>query len=235
MTTPNLDVCSGENAELLPRVLPRIQLHHGEAIWVLARLGFQGAATRSTFYEYIKSLRKLGSPFDRRRGRSARRGLADYSYGHLMELALVLSLRVYHAVPDSVLAEIIRSRETLYRFYRRAYSERMTGIGATIVIEAAGLRPTCMRGAYLDLKIEFNSGKLQSFGPPKLLSPFEAVSVFAHRDAAARALLPINLSKLSEGVVLAALSAPRIRTGPRTTAPDCAATTDEAAFHHDCR
>lgn len=235
MTAPNLDVRSGEAAELLPRALPRIRLHHGEAIWVLARLGFQGAATRSTFYEYIKSLRKLGTPFDRRRNRSARRGLADYSYGHLMELALILSLRVYHAVPDSVLAEVIRSRETLYRFYRRAYSERMTGIGAAIVLEAAGRRPICVRGAFLDLKIEFNGGKLQSFGPPKLLSPFGAVCVFAQGDAAARALLPMNLSKLSERLVSTALCAPRIRTGPRTTVPECTATTDEAALHHDER
>jgi hypothetical protein len=214
MTAPNLDVCSGDIAELLPRTLPRIRLHHGEAIWVLARLGFQGAAPRSTFYEYIKSLRKIGTPFDRHRNRSARRGLADYLYGHLMELALVLSLRVYHAVPDSVLAEVIQSRETLYRFYRRAYSERMTGIGAAIVLEAAGRRPICLRGAFLDLKIEFNGGKLQSFGPPKLLSPFEAISVFAQRDVAARALLPINLSGLSERLVSVALHAPLIRRGP---------------------
>jgi len=234
MTASNLDVCSGETAVLLP-VLPRIRLHHGEAIRVLAQLGFQGVATRSTFYEYIKSLRKLGSPFDRRRSRSARRGLADYSYGHLMELALVLSLRVYHAVPDSVLAEVIRSRETLYRFYRRAYSERMTGIGAANVLKAAGRRPICMRGAFLDLKIEFNGGKLQSFGPPKLLSPFEAVCVFAQRDVAARALLPINLSRLSERVVSAALCAARIRTGPRATVADCSAAADESALHRNSR
>lgn len=235
MVAPNRNVHSGETAELLPRALPRIRLHRGEAIWVLARLGFQGAAARSTFYEYIKSLRKLGIPFDRRGTKSARQGLADYSYGHLMELALVLSLRVYHAVPDSVLAEVIRNRQTLNRFYRRAYSERMTGIGAAIVIEATSRRPICLRGAFLDLKIEFNGGKLQSFGPPKLLSPFEAVSVFAQRDLAARALLPINLSKLSERVVSAALCAPRIRTGPRTTVPDCSVVRGKVALHHALR
>jgi hypothetical protein len=61
-------------------VLPPIKLHHGEAVWVLARLGFQGKANKSTFYEYIKSLRKLGTPFEPGRIGFGRRGLANYSY-----------------------------------------------------------------------------------------------------------------------------------------------------------
>ena len=214
MTASRIDTCSEEIAEDLPRSLPDIKLHHGEAVWVLARLGFQGAATKSTFYEYIKSLRKFGTPFDRSEYGFARRGLANYSYGHLMELALVLTLRVYHVVPDSVLAEVIRSRTNLYRYYRRAYSERSTGIGAAIVLEAANRRPICVRGVFLDLQIDFAGGKLRSFGPPKLLSPFEALSVFVQRDVAARALLPINLSMLSERLVSSALRAPVIRRGP---------------------
>ena len=41
-----------------PTMLPPIRLHHGEAMWVLTRLGFQGKASKSTFNEYVKSLRK---------------------------------------------------------------------------------------------------------------------------------------------------------------------------------
>jgi len=217
-----INTCSKEIADDLPRSLPSIKLHHGEVVWVLAQLGFQGAVTRSTFYEYIKSLRKFGTPFDRREHGLACRGLANYSYGHLMELALVLTLRVYHVVPDSVLAEVIRSRTILYRYYRRAYSERSTGIGAAIALEVPGRRPICVRGVFLDLQIDFSGGRLRSFGPPKLLSPFEAVSFFAERDVAARALLPINLSRLSERLVSAALHAPPIRRGPSSTAvPHC--------------
>ena len=112
--------------EDLPKVLPPIKLHHGEAIWVLSRLGYQGKATKSTFYEYIKSLRKLGSPFERRKiGRPG--GLASYSYCHMMELALVLTLRVYYFVPDSVISGIVRYRSRLHHHYRRAYSERCIG------------------------------------------------------------------------------------------------------------
>jgi hypothetical protein len=132
-----------------------------------------------------------------------------------MELALALTLRVYHAVPDSVLVGIIRHRVSLYRHYRRAYAERRTGIGVPIVVEAVNHAPIHIRGVFLDLQIDFSGGKLIKFGPPKLLSPFEALAAFAERDIAARAFLPINLSLLSERLVSTALHAPLIRRGPR--------------------
>lgn len=203
----------GTTKEQLPKVLPLIRLHHGEALWVLAHLGFQGKASKSTFYEYIKSLRKLGTPFEHGTIGFGRRGLANYSYCHLMELALVLTLRVYNAVPDSILAEIIRNRRTLHRHYRRAYGDR--GLRARISVQASKRVPIELRGVFLDLRINFSGGKLTAFGPPKLLSPKDALAVFAEHDIAARALLPINLSKLSERLVSTALQAPLIRTGPR--------------------
>jgi hypothetical protein len=201
----------------LPRSLPDVKLHHGEALWVLARLGFQGGASRSTFYEYIKSLRKLGTPFERGKLGFARRGLANYSYCHLMELALALTLRVYHAVPDAVLVEIIRNRATLYRLYRRAYAERCTGVGAPISVKGPGHAVVHLRGAFLDLKMNFSGGRLVSFGPPKLLSPFQALRTFAERDMAARPFLPINLALISERLILEALRVPHIRRGSRST------------------
>lgn len=201
----------------LPQSLPDIELHHAEALWLLARLGFQGGASKSTFYEYIKSLRKLGTPFEGGKIGFGRRRLATYSYCHLMELALVLSLRVYHVVPDAVLVEIIRCRHNLYRHYRRAYTDRCSGLGAPITIHADDRASIHMRGAFLDLQMSFSGGKLVNLGPPKLLSSFEALTVFAERDLAARAFLPINLSSLSERLVSTALRAPVIRTGPRPT------------------
>jgi hypothetical protein len=208
--------------EDLPKVLPAIELHHGEAIWVLSRLGYQGAATKSTFYEYIKSLRKLGSPFAGGKiGRPG--GLANYSYCHMMELALVLTLRVYYFVPDSVLSGIVRHRTCLYHHYRRAYAERYSGIGAPVIVKASGHPPIHGRGMFLDLQINFSGGKLVKFGPPKLLSTFEALTIFAKRDVAARALLPINLSLLSERLVATALRAPPIRRGTRAAKKTIAA------------
>ena len=204
-------------SEDLPAKLPNIGLHHGEALWVLSLLGFQGDASKSTFYEYIKSLRKLGTPSDRGSIGYLRRGLANYSYRHLMELALVLTLRVYYVVPDSLLAEIIRHRQRLYRHYRRAYTDRSSGLGAPISVRASDDVAIRMQGAFLDLRMNYSGGKLEKFGPPRLISPFEALAIYAKHDVASRAFLPINLSRLSERLILTALRAPPISRGPRKT------------------
>jgi hypothetical protein len=207
--------CSRGAPRDLPNAFPDIELTHGRALWVLMELGFRGTASTSTFREYIKSLRKLGMPFARGEIGLARRGLAIYSYGHLMELALILTLRVYHVVPDSLLHEIVRFRQHLYRHYRRAYEQRSSGRGAPIVVHADGGETIGMRGLFLDLQIDFSGGTLANFGPPRLLSPAQALAVFAEHDLAARAFLPVNLSLLAERVVALALRAPAIRRGPR--------------------
>jgi hypothetical protein len=200
--------------ENLPKTLPEIELHHGEALWVLSRLGFQGVASKSTFYEYIKSLRKLGTPFDRGTIGYIRRGLANYSYCHLMELALVLTLRVYYVVPDSLLAEIIKHRQRLYWHYRRAYADRSSGLGTPFAARESGEISLRMRGVFLDLQMNFSGGKLEKFGPPRLVSPFDALVIFAQGDVTARAFLPINLSQLAERLVWTALRTPKISRGP---------------------
>jgi hypothetical protein len=198
----------------LPEALPKIELRHGQALWLLSHLGFQGNASKSTFYEYIKSLRKLGTPFERGKIGYGRRGLANYSYAHLMELALALTLRVYYIVPDIVLTELIRYRHALYRCYRRAYIERRSGLGAPIKLKFAGRKPFVARGVFLDLQIDFAGGTLTAFGPPRLLSSYDAFEVFVESELAGRALLPINLSLLAERLVAAALRAPSVRSGP---------------------
>jgi len=63
--------------DFLPQSLPHIALHHGEALRVLSHVGFQGAASRDTFHEYVKSLRKLGTPFEHGKIGLGRRGLAN--------------------------------------------------------------------------------------------------------------------------------------------------------------
>lgn len=192
----------------LPATLPKIALNHGRVFWVLKELGFHGKASDSTFYEYIKSLRKFGTPFRPGEIGLNRRGRANYSYYHVMELALALTLRVYHTVPDSVLEQIIRHRKSLYRHYRRAYTERSSGLGTRTKIHTDSAATFALSGVFLDLQINFSGGRLVSFGPPKALSPAEALQTFAGRDLAARALLPINLSHLAESVITLALSAP---------------------------
>ena len=200
----------------LPKKLPVIRLRHGQAIWLLTELGYRGAASKDTFYEYIKSLRKLGIPFGRAKfvTKHGGRRLAGYSYCHLMELAIALSLRVYHVVPDSVLREIIRYRSRLYRFYRKAYKQRRSGPGAPIAIIRHRQKPVEFRGLFLDLNIDFSGGDLVHFGPPRLLSSAEALRGFSASIVSASPFLPTSLSLLSERLITLALRVPDIHSGP---------------------
>jgi hypothetical protein len=48
----------------LPAMLPSIRLRRRQMVWVLGQLGYGAGVSATTFYEYIKSLRKLGIPFE---------------------------------------------------------------------------------------------------------------------------------------------------------------------------
>jgi len=179
----------------------------------MSELGYGGGVRGSVFYEYIKSLRKLGVPFGNEKFHTKhRRGVAYYSYCHLMELALTLSLRVYHVVPDAVLRGIIRYRNQLYRFYEEAYAQRHSGAGRPIVIRVKGHKSIELRGLFLDLNIEFSGGHLARFGPPKLLSPAETLARFGKGIQSGQLLIPLSLSMLSERVTGLALRAPDVRS-----------------------
>jgi len=204
---------------LLPSKLPQIRLRHGQVLWLLTELGYRGAVSESAFFEYIKSLRKVGIPFGHERFQTKHsKRLASYSYCHLMELATTLSLRVYHVVPDSVLRGIVHYRSQLYRFYRRAYAERGSGEGRPTLIRVKGRKPVELRGLFLDLNIGFSGGHLIRFGPPKLLSSPETLARFSESSVSGRAFMPLSLTLLSERVTALALRAPDIRSGPSKSA-----------------
>src|SRR5262249_16446793 len=133
---------------------------------------------KSTFHEYFTSLRKLGIPFGQAASRSKRGKRAQFLYCHVMELALVLSLRIYHVVPDSILHQVSQHRQQLRRFYRKAYAQRPSGTGSPITCTIASSKPIEIRGWFLDLGIKFSGGQLVKFGPAKLLSPAEIVIHF---------------------------------------------------------
>jgi hypothetical protein len=206
---------SQNNNVLFPTKLPRIRLRHGQALWLLTELGYRGAVSESAFFEYIKSLRKLGIPFghEKFQGKGSRK-LAHYSFFHLMELATTLSLRVYHVVPDAVLRGVSRYRGDLYACYRRAYAQRCSGVGKPMLIKVRGKEPIELRGVFLDLNIQFAGGHLVRFGPPKLLSSTDTLTKFGEGTSSGRAFTPLSLSLLSERVILLALRAPEIRSGP---------------------
>jgi hypothetical protein len=201
-------------ARVTSELVPDIQLTHGRAVWVLETLGFGAGVTHITFNHYIKSLRKVGVPFARGGAVSGVGKPVRYSYNHLMELSVALTLRVYGALPDPVLAGIIQFREELHDLYRRAYLEYASGLGAPVRVSAKTRAEFEMSGIYLDLKIRFGGGRTLEFGPPKAVSPFEALRLYAKLDTPGRAHLPFNLSALAIAVVECAQSAPNIRRGP---------------------
>jgi hypothetical protein len=208
---PTLDA-----ADVLPSKLPQIKLRYGQVLWLLTELGCGDAVSGNAFHEYMRSLRKIGIPFGHERFQTKhRRRLAEHSYCHVMELAVALSLRVYHVVPDSILHGVIRYRSQLHRLYRRAYALRRSGLGSPILIKTGTEKPIELRGLFLDLGIQFSGGQLVHFGPPKLLSPYEALRRFSRSTGP---FLPIRLSFLSEHVVVLAQRAPEIHSGPHASA-----------------
>lgn len=199
----------------LPERLPSIRLRYGQTIWLLTELGLRGPVSKNTFHEYIKALRKLGIPFGQEKFQTKhRKRLAYYSYYHLMELALTLSLRVYHVVPDAILKGIVQHRTLLNRLYRLAYQQRRNGTGRPIVITFDREKPVELRGLFLDLNITFSGGHMVRFGPPKLLSPPKALRRFSQSNAFAKPFMPMNVSLLAERLVATAQEAPDIRSGP---------------------
>ena len=86
-----------------------------------------------------------------------------------------------------------------------------------IQVKTDGRTPIYLRGAFLDLRLNFAGGRPMSFGPRILLSPRQALAVYAYSNLTARALLPMNISCLSAELVDVSLRAPLIRRGPIST------------------
>lgn len=192
-----------------------IQLTHGRAVWVFGALGFSEGISTRTFNYYIKSLRKLGIPFVRGEAGLGTDRLARYSYNHMMELGVALTLRVYGILPDPVVAGLIQFRHDLYPLYRQAYLEANRGLGAPMRVHVRGLKAFRMSGVYLDLQIRYIRGQILGFGPPRTLSPFDALRMFANAQRPGCPHTPLNLSALALNVVESTARAPNIRRGPR--------------------
>lgn len=207
------NVCQGGQSWV--EAIESKRLSHGQALWVLTQLGFSAGVSAGTFNYYIKSLRKLGVPFRRGETGLSSGRLAQYSFDHLMELSVALSLRTYAILPDLVVGGLIRYRDQLYGYYRKAYLESDCDLGAPIAVAGRSQYKLAMRGIYLDLRLTYSAGQLYAIGPPQLLTPFEALEWFAHTEPPARAHPPLNLSQTTDRVSDLMGRAPPIRRGPR--------------------
>lgn len=198
-------------AKLTSAMVPDLSLSYGQVVWVLEAAGFSAGAPDTTFQHYIKSLRKIGLPFRRGEPGLDHGRLAHYTFEPLMDLGVALQLRVYGTLPDPVAEGLIAARAALHGFYRRAYLEHATGIGSRIEVTAQGRKGFAMSGVWLDLRLRYAGGRCLGFGPPQILSPFEALQAFATAERTVRTQPPFNLSALAVRLVAASLRCPRMR------------------------
>jgi hypothetical protein len=192
---------------------PALALTHGQAMWLMTELGLRGGVSGSTFNSYIKSLRRIGIPFETGKGQSKGHRHVTYDFEELMELTVALLLRVYGTVPDAVLVGLRNFRNDLRPIYRQAFHDAITRtFPAARVVERAGSRLTA-EGLFLDLNIRYVAGQMIQFGPPKAMSPFEAIVTFTSAEVPGRSYLPLNVTAVAELIVGRSRVAPSIRRG----------------------
>jgi hypothetical protein len=188
--------------------IPPLSLTYAQVLWILRELGFAHDTSYPTFAHYVKSLRRLGVPFENR-GLTGPKRREAYKYEPIMELAIALALRVYATLPDVIPATLRNHRERLYPIYRQALLERRSDLGAPI--QLGGSVDAEISGIFLELRLKFVEGRLIQVGSPVALGPKEAVERFASGDITGRSWLPLNLSKLASRILEVAARAP----GPR--------------------
>ena len=193
--------------------VPRLALSHGQVIWLLTELGLRRGVSKSTFNHYVKSLRRLDIPFSRRKGGSERGPEVTYNFEDLMELTLALLLRVYGTLPDVVTNGLRNFRKDLRPLYRQAYSDSLKRVYPAARVTTPNGERLTVQGLFLDLNIRYSAGRAIQFGPPRALSPFEAMSVFAHSEIAARSYLPLNITPVAEMIAERTRETPTIPRG----------------------
>ncbi|WP_089174956.1 hypothetical protein [Bosea sp. AS-1] len=195
------------------QAVPNLALTHGQVIQLMSELGLRQGVSATTFNYYIKSLRKLGIPFEKGKGQSEGHRHITYDFEELMELAMTLLLRVYGTLPDPVVAGIRGCRSELRPIFRRAYFDRSKRAYPAARISAPRRRPMILEGVFVDLNIRYAAGRMVEFGPPRALSPFEALGLYARSGLPARSYMPLNLSCLADQIIERGRALPPIRRG----------------------
>lgn len=193
--------------------VPRLALTHGQTVWLLGELGLRQNVSASTFNSYIKSLRKLGVPFEKGKGQSRGHRHVTYDFEELMELAVALLLRVYGWLPDDVVAGLRSYRADLRPIYRQAYFDLSRRIYRAARISGPSRRRIMVEGLFLDLNIRYSAGRMVEFGPPRTVSPFEAMRLYARSEDPARSYLPLNMTAVARLIVSRTRAVPSIRRG----------------------
>jgi hypothetical protein len=184
-----------------PGSVPTLALTHGQTLWLMGQLGFDRGVSATTFNYYIKSLRSLGLPFDKGKGQSEGHRHVTYDLEEITELTVALLLRVYGTLPDAVVEGLRHFRATLRPIYRRAFVELPSRRKEVCHVAGPHGKALAVEGLYLDLNIRYSSGQLVEFGPPRIISPFEAMAAYAKSGLPGRSYLPLNLSAVAASIV----------------------------------
>jgi hypothetical protein len=110
-------------------------------------------------------------------------------------------LRVYGTLPDVVTSGLRNFRNDLRPIYRQAYLDSLKRVYPAARVSTPNGERFTAQGLFLDLNIRYSGGQVVQFGPPKALSPFEAMRVFARSEIAARSYLPLNITVVARMIV----------------------------------
>jgi hypothetical protein len=177
----------------------------------MGELGLRQGVSASTFNYYVKSLRKLGIPFEKGKGQSQGRSNVTYDFEELMELTLALLLRVYGWLPDDVANGLRTFRGDLRAIYRQAYLDSLKHIHRPACLSTAKGRSIEVGGLFLDLNIRYSARHIIEFGPPRAISPVEAMLAYGVSHSPARAYLPLNVTAIAEMIIGRGHEAPSVR------------------------
>ena len=198
-------------AEMKAEPVPELALSHGQTLWLTDQLGLRHDISASTFNHYIKSLRKLGVPFDKGKGQSEGRRPVTYDFEDLMELTIALLLRVYGTLPDTVVAGLRHFRPELRPMYRQGYLDSLKRLYPPARLSERGGASIKASGLFLDLNIRYSVRQTIELGPPKLLSPFDALKAYALSEGPATSYLPLNISAVARMIVAGTRTVPPVR------------------------
>ena len=196
-----------------PDRVPVFALSHGQALWILAHMGFRTGDTPTAFNAYVMGLRRAGLPFSSDEPRLGAGFNVIYRYEHLMELTVALALRAQAILPRDIVDLLAQNRSRLRQIYRRAWTERDSGLGAPETVIPGRHDAFKLSGIYLDLRLMYVETGVLGHSAPVALGPGEAVVRVFTKNVGQhlRGMLP--LSELAEEVVKLAPAAPEFRRG----------------------
>jgi hypothetical protein len=195
-----------------------LALGHGQARWVLSTLGLHAGEDEPTFDSYIKSLRRDGVPFaPKELGVGAGHNLT-YRYVHLMELAVALALRTQGILSRDIVGLLAHYRTTLRPFYRQAWLERESGLGAPreVIINSDTRSTRRISGTYLDLMLTYSERGMLHAPRPTLLDPVQALDYYMAYHESVYPRPPLPVSQYAQNIVALSKHAPEIKRGRRS-------------------